>query len=98
MNRVKRIGIITAVVGLLFLIFSQTAYASIEAGTRVQATYSYYLGVGTIRMLLQVLAGVGIGILVMVFSVYRTRVKFFLSNLFTGRKHGNESEESEESG
>jgi len=96
MNRVKRMGIITGVVGLLFLIFSQTAYASIEAGTRVQATQSYYLGVGTIRMLFQVLAGVGIGILVTIFSVYRTRVKFFFSNLFTGRKRSSENEESEE--
>ena len=97
MNRVKHIGIIMSVVVLLFLIFSQTAYASIEAGTLVQPTHSYYLGVGTIRMLVQVLAGVGIGVLAIVFSVYRLRVKLFFTNLFTGRRHGNESEESEES-
>ena len=97
MNRVKHIGIITGVGVLLSLIFSQTAYASIEAGTVVQEIHSYYLGVGTIRMLVQVVAGVGIGILAMVFSVYRIRVKMFFSNLFSGRRHGNESEESEES-
>ena len=97
MNRVKHIGIIMSVVVLLFLIFSQTAYASIEAGTLVQVTRSYYLAVGTIRMLVQVLAGVGIGALAIVFSVYRIRIKMFFSNLFTGRKHGNESGEIEES-
>jgi hypothetical protein len=97
MKRVKHIGIITGVVVLLLLIFSQTAYASIEARTLVQETYPYYLGVGTIRMLVQVLAGVGIGVLAIFFSVYRMRVKFFFANLFRGRRHGNESEESEES-
>jgi hypothetical protein len=85
------------VVVLLFLIFSQTVYASIEASTPVQAAHSYYLGVGTIRMLVQVLAGVGIGALALIFSVYRLRVKMFFSNLFTSRRHSNESEESEES-
>ncbi len=48
-------------------------------------------------MLMQVLAGVGIGILAVGFGVYRIRVKSFFSNLFTGRRHGNESEESEKS-
>ena len=97
MNRLKHLGVTLAVVISLFLIFSQTAYASIEAGTLVQTTHSYYLGVGTIRMLVQILAGVGIGMLAIVFSVYRIRVKIFFSNLFTGRRHGKESEESEES-
>lgn len=79
------------------MIFSQTAYASIDAGTLVPPTHSYYLGVGTIRMLVQVLAGVGIGALALVFGVYRVRVKMFFSNLFNGRRHDNESEGSEES-
>lgn len=96
MNRGTRAGITFGVVILLFSIFSQTAYASIEAGTLVQATRSYYLGVGTIRMLVQVLAGVGIGMLAIVFSVYRLRVRVFFANLFSGRRHANESEESEE--
>lgn len=82
---------------LLSLIFSQTAYASINAGTVVPPTHSYYLGVGTIRMLVQVLAGAGIGVLALVFGVYRVRVKLFFSNLFNGRRHANASQESEES-
>jgi hypothetical protein len=97
MNRVKHIGIITGVIVLLFLIFSQTAYASVDTGTHIPPTYSFYIGVGTIRMLLQVLAGVGVGALVLVFGVYRIRVKMFFSNLFNGRRHANAHEESEES-
>lgn len=96
MNRVKHIGIIMGVGVLLSFIFSQTAYASIDAGTVVPPTHSYYLGVGTIRMLVQILAGAGIGVLALVFGVYRVRLKLFFSNLFNGRRHGNESEETEE--
>jgi len=96
MKRVKHVGIIIGGGMLLFLIFSQTAYASIEAGTLVQEAHSYYLGVGTIRMLVQILVGMGIGAMAIVFGVYRLRVKIFFSNLFTGRRHDNESKESEE--
>ena len=95
MNHIKHLVITLAVVISFFLIFSQTAYASIDVGTLVQATYSYYLGVGQMRMLVQVLAGVGIGLLAIVYSVYRIRIKAIFSKLFTGRRHGNENEESE---
>ena len=96
MNRVKHLGI-TLVVGIsLFLIFSQTVYASIDAGTFDQAAYAYYIGPGTITLIVQVVIGLLIGGTAMI-VVYRTRVKDFLTNLFTRRGHDKESKESEES-
>jgi len=96
MNRLKHLGITLAVIISLLLIFSQTVYASIEAGTLVHEAHPYYLGVGTIRMLVQILVGMGIGAMAIVFGVYRIRVKIFFSNLFTGRRHDNENKEGEE--
>ena len=96
MNRVKQLGITLAVIISLSLVFSQTAYASIDVGTFDQAAYAYYIGPGTVTIISQVLIGLVIGGVAMV-GIYRVRVKSFLTNLFTRRGHDKESEASEES-
>ena len=96
MNRVKRLGITLALSVSLFLIFSQTVYASIDVGTFDQAARAYYIGPGTITIITQVLVGLLIGGAAMT-GIYRTRVKDFLTNLFTRRRHDKESKETEES-
>lgn len=96
MNKVKHPGITLAVVISLFLIFSQTVYASIDAGTFDQAARAYYIGPGTITIISQVLIGLLIGGAAMT-AMYRTRVRDFFTNLFTRRKHDEGSEEIEES-
>ena len=96
MNRIKHLGITLAAVISLFLIFSQTVYASIDVGTFDQAAYAYYIGPGTITIITQVLVGLLIGGAAMM-GIYRTRVKTFFTNLFPSRRHDKESEESEES-
>jgi hypothetical protein len=95
MNRIKHLVITLAVVVSFFLTSSQTAYASIDVDALVRATHSHYLGVGTMRILVQVLAGVGIGLLAIVYSVYRTRIRGFFSKLRGRGRYGNENEESE---
>ena len=96
MNKVKHLGITLAVVISLFLIFSQTVYASIDVGTFDQAARAYYIGPGTITIITQVVIGLLIGGAALI-GIYRTRVKTFLSNLFTRRRHDKESGETEES-
>ena len=96
MNRVKHLGITLAVVISLFLIFSQTVYASIDVGTSDQAAYAYYIGPGTVTIISQVLIGLLIGGAALA-GIYRTRVKYFLLNLFKKRKGDEESEESQDS-
>jgi len=96
MNRVKQLGITLAVFISLLLIFSQTVYASIDVGTFDQAACAYYIGPGTITIITQVLVGLLIGGAAMI-TIYRTRVKYFLLNLFKKRKGDEESEESKES-
>ena len=96
MNRVKHIGIILAVVISLCLIFSQTAYASVDAGTFGEADRAYYIGPGTLTIISQVLIGLLIGGAAMA-GVYRVRVIGFFTNIFTRRRHDKESRESEES-
>jgi len=95
MNRLKHLGVTLAVVISLFLIFSQTVYASIDVGTSDQAAYAYYIGPGTLTIISQVLIGLVIGGAAMI-GIYRTRVKSFLTNLFTRRRRDDESKESEE--
>lgn len=91
MNRVKHIGIILGVVILLFLIFSQVAYASVDANAFDQAAYVYYIDPGTGSIVIQVLIGALVGG-VAIIGVYRIRVKNFLLNLFKKRKGNEESE------
>jgi hypothetical protein len=91
MNRVKHLGIILAVVISLFLIFSQTAYASIDASTSGQAAYPYYIDAGTGSIIIQFLIGSFVGLLAII-GVYRVRVKNFLRNLFKKQKGGEEKE------
>ena len=95
MNRLKHIGIILAVVISLFLIFSQTAYASIDGGTFDQPAYAYYIDPGTGSLIIQVLIGAVFAGLAMI-GVYRMRVKTFLSSLFARRRHEKEVGDSEE--
>lgn len=96
MNRVKHPGITLAVVISLFLIFSQTAYATIDVGTFDQAARAHYIDPGTGSIIIQVLIGTVFAGLAMI-GVYRMRVKTFLSNLFARRRHEKEVGESEES-
>ena len=96
MNGLRRPGVILAVVVWFFLIFSRTAGASTDVGTFDQAARAYYIGPGTITIIMQVLVGLLVGGAAML-TIYRTRVKYFLTNLFTRRKQDEESEESEES-
>jgi len=96
MNRLKHLGVTLAVVISLFLIFSQTVYASINAGTFDQAARAYYIDPGTGSIIIQVLIGAFVGGLALI-GVYRMRVKNFLTNLFTGRKQDKESDENKES-
>jgi len=91
MNRVKRLGITLVVIILLFLIFSQTVYASIDVGTFAQAAYAYYIDPGTGSIVIQVLIGALVGGVALI-GVYRIRVKNFLLNLFKKRKGNEESE------
>jgi len=91
MNRVKHPGITLAVIISLFLIFSQTAYASIDVGTFDQAAYAYYIDPGTGSIVIQLLIGAVVGGLALI-GVYRMRVKNFLHNLFKKRKGDEESE------
>jgi len=97
MNRVKHIGITIAAIIFLFLIFSQTVYASIDIGTFDWNSYAYYIDAGTGSIIIQVLIGSFVGGLALI-GVYRTRVKNFLTNLFTWRRQDKESEENKESG
>jgi hypothetical protein len=94
MNRVKRIGIALALSVSLLLVFSQTVYASVGAGTFDQAAYAYYIGPGTVYIVIQVVIGLLIGGAAMM-GIYRTRVKTFFSNLFNGRRRDKGSKESE---
>ena len=95
MNRVKQLGITLAVIISLSLVFSQTAYASIDVGTFDQAAYAYYIDPGTGSIIIQVLIGALVGGLALI-GVYRVRVKNFLTNLFTGRRQNKEIGESKE--
>ena len=91
MNRVKHLVITLAIVISLFLIFSQTAYASIDANTFYQTAYTYYIDPGTGSIVIQVLIGALVGGVALI-GVYRMRVKNFLLNLFKKRKDDEESE------
>jgi hypothetical protein len=90
MTRVKHLGITLAVIILLFLVFSQTVYASIDVGTFDQVAYAYYIDPGTGSIIIQVLIGAVVGGLALI-GVYRVRVKNFLLNLFKKRKGDEES-------
>ena len=54
MNQVKHLGITLSVIILLFLIFSQTVYASINVGIPDQGAYAYYIDPGTGSIIIQV--------------------------------------------
>jgi len=95
MNRVKHLGITLALIVSLFLVFSQTAYASTDAGALAQTARAYYLGAGTLSMVIQVLVGGFVGV-VAIAGVYRTRVRNFLGNLFKKRKAGAKGEKIED--
>lgn len=96
MNRVKHIGITSAIIVFLFLIFSQTVYASIDVGTLDQVAYPYYIDPGTGSIIIQVLIGGFIGGIALI-GVYRIRVRNFFSNLFKKRRQDSESGEIKES-
>jgi len=91
MNRGKYLGITLVTLISLFLIFSQTVYASIYVDTFDQAAYACYIDAGTGSIIIQVLIGSFVGGLALI-GVYRIRVKNFLLNLFKKRKDDEESE------
>jgi hypothetical protein len=91
MNQVKRLGVTLAFVVSLFLIFSQTVYASIDVSTSRQAAYSYYIDAGTGSIIIQFLIGSFVGVVALA-GVYRMRVKNFLRNIFKKQKGGEEKE------
>jgi hypothetical protein len=97
MNRLKYLGIILALSVLFLLIFSQTVYASVDAGTFDQAAYAYYIDPGTGSIIIQVLIGAVVGGMALI-GVYRVRVKNFFTNLFSRHRQDNDSGESKESG
>ena len=92
MNRVKHLGITIAVIVFLFLIFSQTVYASIDIGTFDWNSYAYYIDAGTGSIVIQVLIGAFVGGIALI-GVYRMRVKNFFSNLFKRRRQDSKSGE-----
>ena len=89
-NRVKQLGIILPVSISLSLIFSQTAYASIDVGTFDHSVYTCYIDPGTGSIIIQVLIGALVGGMAMI-GIYRMRIKDFLHNLFKKRKGDEES-------
>ena len=94
-NWVKQLGIVLAVGISLSLIFSQTAYASIDVGTFDQAAYAYYIDPGTVGMILQRLVGVAIAALAMG-VVFRRRITYWVKSKFK-RSGKSEDEEDTES-
>lgn len=96
MNRLRHLAVTVSVVISLFLIFSQTAYASVVVEALDQAAYTYYIGPGTITIITQVLIGLLVGGAAMI-GIYRVRVRDFLTNLFAGRRQDKESSETKES-
>ncbi|MFO7997104.1 MAG: hypothetical protein R6U93_08250 [Dehalococcoidia bacterium] len=97
MNQVKHLGITLGLTVLLFLIYSQPAYASIDAGTFDGTARAYYIDPGTGSIIIQVLVGSFVAGLAMI-GVYRMRVKNFFTSLFSRHKQDNDDDESKESG
>ena len=95
MNRVKHLGTTLAVIISLFLIFSQTVYASIDVGTFDQVAYAYYIDPGTVGMIIQGLVGVAIAALAMG-VVFRRRITYWVKSKFK-RSGKSEDEEDNES-
>ena len=91
MNCWRHLGI-TLTYGIsLILIFSRTAYASIDVSTFDQTAYTYYLDPGTGSIIIQVIIAALIGGLATV-GVFWNRTKAFFRNLFIRRKHDKGSE------
>jgi len=96
MNWPKHLATAAALGISLFLIFSQTLYASVDTVQLGQSAQAYYIDPGTGSIIIQVLIGSFVAGLAMV-GVYRMRVKNFFTSLFTGRRHGKQSDENKES-
>jgi len=90
----RHLAVTFAGISALFLMFPEMAYADIDVGTLMRGAYPYYIDPGTGSIIIQVLVGAFIAGLGMV-GVYRTRVKDFLTSLFTRRRQDKEREESE---
>jgi len=95
MNRLKHIGSTIAVVISVFLIFAHTVWASVDGGALDGVTDAYYIGPGTVYIVMQVVIGLVIGGAAMM-GIYRTRVRTFFTNLFASRRRSKEGEEREE--
>jgi hypothetical protein len=96
MKQVKHLGITVFIFISLFLIFSETAWASTGVRTFDHTAYAYYIDAGTGSIIIQVLIGSFVGGIALI-GIYRTRVKDFLTNLFTGRRQDKEIDENRES-
>ena len=95
MNRLKHSIFILAIIVSLFLIFSQTVYATIDTDTLDQAARAYYIGPGTLTLISQVLIGLLVGGAA-ILGIYRVRVKNFLTNIFAKQRHKKEGGGTEE--
>lgn len=94
MHRGTHLGMILAALVSLFVTCSQTAYASVDPSAFAQAARAYYIDPGTGSIIIQVLIGAVVAGLTVI-SVYRVRVKTFLSRLFIRRRHNEQSEDNE---
>jgi len=91
MKQLKHLGTTVAIVISLFLIFSQTVYATADIVAFDQLGRAYYIDPGTGSIIIQVLIGAVVGGLALI-GVYRVRVKNFFTNLLRKRKGNEESE------
>lgn len=96
MSRLRNTGITLSIIVLLLLAAAETVCASVELGSFGQPANPCYIDPGTGSIIIQVLIGSFVAGLAMV-GVYRMRVKNFFTNLFTGRRHNKQSDESKES-
>jgi hypothetical protein len=94
-NRVKKYGIALAISILLLLIFSQTAYASLNVDTFDQKIFSYYIDAGTAGMIVQGLIGVAVAGLAMG-AVFRRRITFWIKSKLKRSENSGDKEDTDD--
>ena len=95
MHRGTLLGVALAATVSLFLVFTQTAYASVDAGSCQEAARAYYIDPGTGSIVIQVVIGALVAGAAMI-GVYRARVNMFLRSLFARRKQEKEGGDGQE--
>jgi hypothetical protein len=94
-NRVKKYGIALAISILLLLIFSQTAYASLNVDTFDQKIFSYYIDAGTAGMIVRGLIGVAVAGLAMG-AVFRRRITFWIKSKLKRSENSGDKEDTDD--